>query len=396
MATTESPEWPSRMHTQYQACLNFLNHVPYIMERLGTNTASHAPMGDLSLRGAHLRSILVVASLLLSTFAASQQTSTSGPTDAKAQKTYSEALQYLRTHRYPEALDKFKKANKQDGGTCSECLKHIASLAMQLADYKAAESASRDLLAQAQGPQEVSEAHYQLGALLLQEGTQRNKNELFAESDQEFKAVLSASPKHRRALYGDGLALAHLKQDEGAQAMFRQVADLSAEGSVDHSRSLRFAAHPELARERMAPAFAFTADNGTRISLDELQGKVVLIDFWATWCGPCREALPHIKKIAQKFSGEPLVIVSVSLDQDEQKWKSFVAQNEMTWFQYRDGGFEGPLARLFGVNAIPHTFTIDADGVLQDEKVGDASIAGKLKKLVAQARQVQEARGVAQ
>ena len=358
--------------------------------------ARHSPKMILSFGGCPLRSTLISLSLLFSIFAASQQTPAGGPSDAKAQKTFAEALQDLRVHHYLEALDRFKKANKQDGGACTECLKRIATLGMQLEDYKAAESASRELLAQAKNPQDIAEAHYQLGALFLQEGRAKRKNELFSQSDQEFKAVLSANPKHRRALYGDGLALAHLKQDEGAKAMFRQVADLSAEGTVDRSRSLRFAARPELARERMAPAFAFTAENGSRVSMDELQGKVVLMDFWATWCGPCREALPHIKRIAQKFSGEPLVIVSVSLDQEEQKWKSFVTQNEMTWIQYRDGGFEGPLARLFGVNAIPHTFTIDADGVLQDEKVGDASIEGKLKKLVAQAHQLQETRGALQ
>src|SRR5438309_1054552 len=62
--------------------------------------------------------------------------------------------------------------------------------------------------------------------------------------------------------------------------------------------------------------------------------------------------------------------------------KQFITRNEMTWLHYRDGGFEGPLSRLFGVEAIPHTFTIDADGVLQDEQIGDNSIEGKLKKLI--------------
>ena len=61
----------------------------------------------------------------------------------------------------------------------------------------------------------------------------------------------------------------------------------------------------------------------------------------------------------------------------------------MTWLQYRDG--KGDIAHLFGVNSIPHTFSIDADGVLQDEHVGDASIEGKLKKLCAQAREMEEA-----
>ena len=65
----------------------------------------------------------------------------------------------------------------------------------------------------------------------------------------------------------------------------------------------------------------------------------------------------------------------------------------MTWLQYRDGGFEGPIARLFNVEAIPHTFTIDADGVLQEEQVGDASMEGKLKKLIAQARQLHDSGG---
>jgi len=116
----------------------------------------------------------------------------------------------------------------------------------------------------------------------------------------------------------------------------------------------------------------------------------VLLDFWATWCGPCRAALPHMQSIAKKFAGQPLVVLSVSLDRDPTKWKQFVEKNEMTWLQYYDGGFEGPISRLFDVHAIPHTFTIDADGVLQDENIGDASIEGKLKKLVARAKELQD------
>ena len=99
---------------------------------------------------------------------------------------------------------------------------------------------------------------------------------------------------------------------------------------------------------------------------------------------PCREALPHIREIAKQFEGQPFVVLSISLDKDEEKWKDFVAKNQMTWLQYRDGSFNGAIATSFGVNAIPATFTIDADGVLEDQHVGDADIEGKLKKLVAQ------------
>jgi thiol-disulfide isomerase/thioredoxin len=126
--------------------------------------------------------------------------------------------------------------------------------------------------------------------------------------------------------------------------------------------------------------------------MDDLNGKVVLIDFWATWCGPCRAALPHVKEIAKKFEGQPLVVLSISVDTDEGKWKEFIAKNEMTWPQYCDHGFPGPVATMFDVQAIPHTFTIDADGVLQDEHIGDASIEGKLKKLLKRAEEVQHAK----
>ena len=88
--------------------------------------------------------------------------------------------------------------------------------------------------------------------------------------------------------------------------------------------------------------------------------------------------------------GKPSEIAAIiSLDNDEQKWKEFVTKNEMTWLQYRDGGFMGPLSKGFGVQAIPHTFTIDADGILQDEQIGDASVEGKLKKLIAHAKELQ-------
>jgi len=151
-------------------------------------------------------------------------------------------------------------------------------------------------------------------------------------------------------------------------------------------------AQSAVVRARMAPDFAVTTIDGRHVSLDQFQGKVVLLDFWATWCGPCIQALPHMKQIAQDFADEPLVILSVSLDSDanDGKWRTFVARNQMTWLQARDGGFTGPVARLFGVTAIPHTFTIDANGDLRDEQIGDAAIETKLRKLCAEARRMRE------
>jgi len=312
-----------------------------------------------------------------------------GPTNEKARKTYKEAFDYLHRRMRDAALENFKKADKQDNGHCLACQKNMVKYGLELRDWKTAETAAGEMVTEAQGEKNTAIAHYQFGLVLLDEGLDKHKDELFARAHEEMTKALGAVAKFPQAVFADGQALAHLKQDDAAKARFEEFVKMRPENDPERQRALRYISQPELARARMAPPFAVTTTDGQRISMDDLKGKVVLIDFWATWCGPCREALPHMREIAKKFQGQPLVVLSVSLDSDEQKWKDFTMKNEMTWPQCRDGGFTGPIAKMFGVEAIPHTFTIDADGVLQEEHIGDASIEGKLKKLIARARELQ-------
>jgi thiol-disulfide isomerase/thioredoxin len=312
-----------------------------------------------------------------------------GPTNEKAQKTYKEAFEYLHQHRKEWALEGFKKADKQDGGHCLACQRQMIKYGVELGEWKTAELAGEEMVAEAQGERDTAIAHYQFAVVLMDEGLQKHKNEFFAHSHEEITKALAAYANFPDALFLDGRALAQLLQDDAAKARFQQFVKMRPAEDPDRQRALRYISRPELARARMAPPFAITTIDGQRVSMDDLQGKVVVLDFWATWCAPCREAMPHIRKVARMFQGQPLVILSVSLDTDEQKWKDFIGKNEMTWLQCRDNGFGGPVAKLFGVTAIPHTFTIDVDGVLQEEHIGDASIEGKLKKLLARARELQ-------
>ncbi len=314
-----------------------------------------------------------------------------GPADEKAQKTYKEALDRLHEHNPVAALGEFKKADKQDGGRCMACQKEMIHYGTKFGEWKTAELGAEELVAEAPDPRSTAVAHYQLAMVLMAEGFQRRKAELFARVHEEIGKALAAASNFPDAYFMDGRALAQLKQDDAARARFEQFVKMAPAKDMNRMRALRYLSNPELARAKMAPPFEITTMDGRQVSMDELQGKVVLLDFWATWCEPCREALPHIREVAKKFQGEPLVIVSVSVDTDEKKWKEFVVKNEMTWAQYFDGGFTGPIARMFSVEAIPHTFTIDADGVLQDEHIhiGDASIEGKLKKLLARAKELQ-------
>jgi thiol-disulfide isomerase/thioredoxin len=317
-----------------------------------------------------------------------------GPVNEKAQKTYQEALKYLNERMTDAAVDNFKKADKQDGDRCVACQRNMIKYGIELGDWKTAETAAEEMVAEAPAAKDTAIARYQFGVVLMNEALSKRKDDVYTRAHSELSQALAAAPNFPAALFLDGRALAHLMQDDAAKAQFQKFVKLALADDPNRQRALRYIDEPELARARIAPAFAVTTLGGQRIGLDDLRGKVVLLDFWATWCEPCREALPHMREIAKKFDGEPLVIVS--LDSDEQKWKDYVANNGMTWLNYCDGGFKGPISKLFGVEAIPHTFTIDADGILQDEHIGDASVEGKLKKLIARARELQVAQQRAQ
>jgi len=338
------------------------------------------------------RGMLVLLAGLGLGFLSHAQNDPAGPTSEKAQKAYKQALEDLKQRMTASALDNFKKADKQDDKKCPACQQKMIEYGIQLEDWKTAVTAGEEMVAEAQGAKDTALAHYELGVICMKEGLQKHKEEPFERAHDEMTKALSASANFPDAVFVDGRILALLKQDDAAKARFEQFVKMTPAEDPVRERALRYISEPDLARARMAPAFSITTIDGQHLSMDALKGKVVLIDFWATWCEPCRAALPHIREIAKKFEGQPLLVLSVNLDEDEQKWRDFVTKNEMTWPQYGgDGGFRGPMAKLFGVQAIPQTFTIDADGILQDQHIGDASIEGKLKKLVSRARELQAA-----
>ncbi|MBM3471955.1 MAG: redoxin domain-containing protein [Armatimonadetes bacterium] len=105
--------------------------------------------------------------------------------------------------------------------------------------------------------------------------------------------------------------------------------------------------------------------DGKEVTLSALQGKPVLLDFWATWCGPCKADLPNFKKIVETYGPKGLIVVGVSLDDDEAKLRRFVADEHIAWPQLFDGkGWQNAIAVQYGVHSIPQSLLIGPDGMV--------------------------------
>src|SRR5271170_2946664 len=107
----------------------------------------------------------------------------------------------------------------------------------------------------------------------------------------------------------------------------------------------------------------FTAVDGSQVDLANLRGKVVLIDFWATWCPPCRGEVPNVVAAYQKYHDQGFEVIGISLDQDKDALLSFTKQNGMVWPQYFDGkGWDNTVSKSFGIDSIPAMWLVDKKG----------------------------------
>jgi peroxiredoxin len=117
------------------------------------------------------------------------------------------------------------------------------------------------------------------------------------------------------------------------------------------------------------------------LSSHEGKGKVVLVDFWATWCAPCVAELPNVLAAYKQYHGKGFDIVGVSLDQDQGKLAAFMKEHGVTWDQYFDGkGWDNQLALKYGVESIPATYLLDGDGLIVAKDLRGEALATELAK----------------
>lgn len=169
--------------------------------------------------------------------------------------------------------------------------------------------------------------------------------------------------------------------------------------SLYASASLEFQQNPNVqltmeqriwANETNTPSGVFedielSTIDGKRDKISNYRGKIVLIDFWASWCGPCMKETPMLVNLYNKFKGKDFEMIGISLDEDQNDWANAVRNKNMSWIHMSDlGGWKGKAARQYKIKSIPQIFLLDKEGNIVAHNLKGAALMSKIEELLAQ------------
>jgi thiol-disulfide isomerase/thioredoxin len=147
---------------------------------------------------------------------------------------------------------------------------------------------------------------------------------------------------------------------------------------------VRFDQEKSLTVGAIAPDIKLKQPDGKELALSSLRGKVVLIDFWASWCGPCRRENPFNRQLYYNYKNKGFEIFGVSLDQDAGRWKGAIAADSLNWYHVSDlGGWASAPAKLYKVSSIPATYLLDKEGRILAKGLRGEQLQAKLEEVFA-------------
>ena len=260
----------------------------------------------------------------------------------------------------------------------------LLKVAAQLGNTKILSRLDELELAAANDPNKTDSEKFQLMAAAVQRRAiakqSEGKDAVLEEFAKGVRELQTAFPKEEE-VYQMLLFLAQQYEGEKGKAFAQEVIDKT------DSEQLAQAAQgiiKKLSLIGSKPDISFTAVDGRDIKMSDYEGKVVLVDFWATWCGPCVKELPNVIRAYNELHSEGFEIVGISFDQSKVKLERFVKKEKMEWPQYFDGqGWQNKFGQEYGITGIPAIWLIDKKGVLRDMNAR-ANLEDKVKRLLAE------------
>jgi peroxiredoxin len=291
-----------------------------------------------------------------------------GGVDAAWAEELEKGKDLLRRRKYEDALKSFKRANEMRDKKCGVCFAWLGETYLNLEAYKNVLDSAEKTIQFAGGDQQLLLRAYNHQGVALQALAEKKDQKKLQAAEAAFRQGLAIEGAPPLLHYNLGVTLLQLNRDAEGIAVLKQYVQVQPKGANADSAN-KMIENPRRARENYAPDFSFTSAEGEYVSLDDLRGKVVVLDFWGTWCPPCVESVPELRTLHKRYSKEPsFMLIGISSDSDEQEWREFTAKNKMVWPQYRDK--DAKIQRAFGVRAFPTYVVIDHEGIVQFRSVG--------------------------
>lgn len=331
-----------------------------------------------------MRKMMLIAMIATLTVAPSFAASREKKTDAAAvASTMAQGRTFMQKRNYYKAMAAFEKADKISHHTCGACLLELFEAQRRggyLAD--ALDTAKKAVKEAGDDKMLAAKAHLIRGVLLGEMAT-KPSDKKNAEAANEMRQAIALDPSNAIAYYDLGYELMKAGNDTDGIAELKTYVGLPNAEPRFAEKARLMISDPKRAREEFAPDFAFTSLEGEAISLAGLRGKVGLLDFWGTWCPPCRESVPTLVRLHKEFAGQAVEFVGISSDSDEPAWRAFIAKNHMDWPEYLDAS--GAMQNTFGVDSFPTYFVLNRDGVIRFRQSGfgeetDVALEDAIKK----------------
>ena len=311
---------------------------------------------------------IFIAPLAVSLLDIDHHHSVSANNDDAYQQELVKGKDLLRRRQYEEALKSFERANEMREKKSAECFNLMSEAHLGLGAHKSVIESADKVIELAGDNQLLILKAYNNKGLALQASAEKKDQKKLQAAEAAFRQALTMEGAWPVIRYNLGVTLLQLNRDaEGIKEINQYIKAQPNGAYVEIARKM--AENPRRARENYAPDFSFTSSHGEHISLEDLRGKVVVLDFWGTWCHPCVDSVPSLRSMHKKYSKEPsFVLLGISSDRDEDVWKEFTEKNKMVWPQFRD--HDGRIHRAFGIRAFPTYIVIDHEGIVRFTSTG--------------------------